>query len=89
MSDKIKNIIVTICFMILIFGILILNVIMPDKDVSKSERRKLPVSAESDFFDADSGKPDLSAALSWSGKADRKSGKRRDARSPGTGDTGF
>ena len=41
MSDKIKNIIVTICFMILIFGILILNVIMPDKDVSKSERRKL------------------------------------------------
>jgi len=41
MSYKIKNIVVTSCFFVFIFAGCILNVITPDKEISKSERRKL------------------------------------------------
>ena len=41
MNDKIKNIIVVICFMTFIFSISLANIITPDKEVSNTERRKL------------------------------------------------
>lgn len=41
MNDKTKNIVVTVWFLAFIFIIAIINILTPDKDVSKSERRKL------------------------------------------------
>lgn len=41
MNDKAKNIIVTICFITFIFGLSIANIVIPDKDISITERRKL------------------------------------------------
>ena len=41
MNDKIKNIVVTICFTLFIFSFSIANIVIPDKEVSASERRKL------------------------------------------------
>lgn len=41
MNDKIKNIIVVVLFMVFIFSVSVANLIMPDKDVSTTERRKL------------------------------------------------
>jgi len=41
MSDRIKNIVVIICFMVFIFSIFTINLITPDKEISNSERRKL------------------------------------------------
>lgn len=41
MSDRIKNIVVTILFMTVLIGVLIINITKPQKDISISERRKL------------------------------------------------
>ena len=41
MHDKIKNIIVTIGFAIIILGVFITNIIAKDKEISTTERRKL------------------------------------------------
>ena len=41
MQDKIKNIIITIGFIIIIFGVFITNIIAKDKEISTTERRKL------------------------------------------------
>ena len=41
MSDKVKNIVVTICFLFFIFSVCILNILLPDKELSETERRKL------------------------------------------------
>ena len=41
MNNKVKNIIVTILFMAFIFIVPIVNILVTDKEVSKSERRKL------------------------------------------------
>ena len=41
MNDKAKNIIVTICFLTFIFSISLANIIIPDKEISMTERRKL------------------------------------------------
>lgn len=41
MQDKIKNIIVTIGFVVVILGVFIINIIIKDKEISITERRKL------------------------------------------------
>lgn len=41
MSDKVKNIVLTILFPLIICGFILLHVLMPDGDVSQSERRPL------------------------------------------------
>ncbi len=41
MNDKTKSIVVTITFMLMIFGMLILNLLKSPDEISKSERRKL------------------------------------------------
>lgn len=41
MNDKIKNIVVIVLFMTFIFSISLANIIVPDKEVSTTERRKL------------------------------------------------
>ena len=41
MQDKIKNIIITIGFIIIILGVFITNIIAKDKEISTTERRKL------------------------------------------------
>lgn len=41
MSDKIKNIIVTILFIVVLTGVLLINITKPQTDISISERRKL------------------------------------------------
>ena len=41
MQDKIKNIIVTIGFIVIILGVFITNIIAEDKEISTTERRKL------------------------------------------------
>ena len=41
MNEKTKNIISIICFLTIILGIPILNILTPDKEVSMNERRKL------------------------------------------------
>ncbi len=41
MNDKLKDILVVSSFMIFIFGFMIINIIVPDKDISVSERSKL------------------------------------------------
>lgn len=41
MSDRIKDVVVTILFVVIIFGVLIASIIIKDKDVSTSERRNL------------------------------------------------
>lgn len=41
MQDKIKNIIVTIGFVVIIIGIFITNIILEDKEISTTERRRL------------------------------------------------
>ena len=41
MNDKVKNVVVTILFLFVIFTILIANIINKDKDVSLAERRRL------------------------------------------------
>ena len=41
MNDKIKNIVVTVTFFVIIFGIFIVNIVKEPEEISKSERRKL------------------------------------------------
>ena len=41
MQDKIKNIIITIGFVVIILGIFIANIIVKDKEISTTERRRL------------------------------------------------
>ncbi len=41
MSDRIKNIVITIVFVFIIISVLIINIFSKDIDISKSERRKL------------------------------------------------
>ena len=41
MNDKLKDILVVSSFIIFIFGFMIINIIVPDKDISVSERSKL------------------------------------------------
>lgn len=41
MSDKIKNIVVTVTFFVIIFGLFIVNIVKEPEEISKSERRKL------------------------------------------------
>lgn len=49
MSDKIKNIVITIMFSVTIISILIINICAKDIDVSQSERRKLAKFPEISF----------------------------------------
>ena len=41
MKNNIKNIAVSFCFIIIIFGFMLANIILPDKEFSYGERRKL------------------------------------------------
>ncbi len=41
MNDKLKNIIVIVTFITIIFGMLFLNIIKKDEQISITERRKL------------------------------------------------
>ena len=41
MNDKLKNIIVIVTFITIIFGMLFLNIIKEDEQISITERRKL------------------------------------------------
>lgn len=41
MEDKIKNIIVTISFILLVFTVFLINILKPDTEISIAERRKL------------------------------------------------
>lgn len=41
MSERIKDVVVTILFLVIIFGVFITSIIIKDKDVSIAERRKL------------------------------------------------
>ena len=41
MSERIKDVVVTILFLVIIFGVFIAGIIIKDKDVSIAERRKL------------------------------------------------
>ena len=41
MNDKLKNIIVIVTFITIIFGMLFLNIIKEDEQISIKERRKL------------------------------------------------
>ena len=41
MNDKIKNIIVSVVFLVLIIGIMFINIFTKDNEISISERRKL------------------------------------------------
>ncbi|HKL98870.1 MAG TPA: DHHW family protein [Mobilitalea sp.] len=41
MNNNLKNIVVTVCFCVVIFGIALANIIMPDTKISYSERRTL------------------------------------------------
>ena len=41
MQNKTKNIIVTIGFVVILFGVFLLNILVKDKEISTSERRKL------------------------------------------------
>lgn len=41
MTDKLKNIVVTVIFILFIFGILVINILSKDSNISKTERRKL------------------------------------------------
>ncbi len=41
MNDKVKDVVVSILFLITIVGVLVINLILKDKDISYSERRKL------------------------------------------------
>jgi len=51
MSDKIKNIVVTVTFLLLVMGIFAANLIYPDIDVSVSERRLLSKKPQADAAD--------------------------------------
>jgi hypothetical protein len=53
MSTNVKNILVTLCFIAIIFGFLIANIILPDQEFTASERRRLakaPVLTWKSFF---------------------------------------
>ena len=41
MNDKLKDILVVVSFFIIVFGFMIINLIIPDKEISTSERSKL------------------------------------------------
>ncbi len=41
MKSRVKNIVISVCFLALIFGYMIVAIITPDGDISYSERRKL------------------------------------------------
>ena len=41
MKNHVKNIVVTVCFMTTIFGFMLANILVPDKEISYSERRTL------------------------------------------------
>ena len=41
MKDKVKNIIISLSFFAVLVGFMLASIIIPDKDISYSERRKL------------------------------------------------
>ena len=41
MKDKVKNIIISLSFFAVLLGFMLASIIIPDKDISYSERRKL------------------------------------------------
>lgn len=56
MSDKLKNITVSLIFIILIIGIFVVNIVKEDTEISVSERRKLEQFPEFTFANLTSGK---------------------------------
>jgi hypothetical protein len=56
MKDRIKNIVVTMVFIIVIFGFMLMNITTPDAQLSASERRKLAQHPEASYDNLISGK---------------------------------
>ena len=56
MSDKIKNKIITISFVVILFGVFIATILKKDETISTSERRKLAQFPNINFENITSGK---------------------------------